>query len=198
MQDIHACDSAQIEIWDPLLRSFHWLLVATFATAWWSEGYDIRIHLLSGTFLVGLILFRLIWGFIGEYHARFTSFHPSIRNIAQHMSELLHLHARRHPGHTPIGSLMIYLLLSALIILGISGMLLMALQMGLGPFAGWATTAEFATESLIRQIHHWCFDALQILVAIHLVGVFVESLLQRNNLTLAMITGRKNIKETER
>jgi len=198
MQDVHACDSAHIEIWDPLLRSFHWLLVAAFAIAWWSEGHDIRIHLLSGTFLVGLLLFRLFWGFVGDSNARFSSFRPSMRKSAQHLSELLHLRARRYPGHTPIGSLMIYILLSALITLGISGMLLIALQMGLGPFAGWAATAEFATELLIRKIHHWCFDALQILVAIHLAGVFVESLMQRNNLTLAMITGRKNIKETER
>ncbi len=197
MQDIHTCDCAQIEIWDPLLRSFHWLLVASFAAAWWSEGHDIRIHLLSGTFLVGLLLFRLFWGFIGEGHARFSSFRPSMRNSAQHLRELLLLRARRYAGHTPIGSLMIYILLLTLMILDISGMLLMALQMGLGPFASWAATAEFATELLIRKIHHWCFDALQILIAIHLTGVLVESLMQRSNLTLAMITGKKTLKEND-
>jgi len=197
MQDISACNSAKIEIWDPLLRSFHWLLVAAFATAWWSEGHDIRIHLLSGTFLVGLLLFRLIWGFVGEHHARFASFRPNKRNIVQHMSELLHLKSGHYPGHTPIGSLMIYFLLLNLMILVISGMLLMALQMGIGPFSAWATMAGFETEILIGDIHHWCFNSLQILIAIHLTGVVAESLLQRSNLTLAMITGRKNIQETK-
>ena len=189
--------STQIEVWDPLLRSFHWLLVAAFATAWWSEGNNIQLHLLAGSIIPGLLLFRLIWGFAGEHHALFAAFRPSLHNIKQHLGELLSLHARQYAGHTPIGSLMIYILLLALFVLGISGMLLMALQMGIGPFAGWAAGVSSDTEWLVQQIHHWCFHALQILIAVHLAGVAGESVLQRSNLTAAMISGKKALKEVQ-
>ena len=189
--------STQIEVWDPLLRSFHWLLVIAFTVAWWSEGSNIQMHLLAGSIIPGLLLFRLIWGFSGEHHALFSSFYLSIQTIRQHLIELCHFNARPYAGHTPIGSLMIYILLLSLLILGISGMLLAGMQMGLGPFSGWAAGTGFATEVLAQQVHHWCFDLLQILVALHLAGVAVESVVQRSNLTAAMITGRKNLKEVE-
>ncbi|HCS12498.1 MAG: cytochrome b [Zetaproteobacteria bacterium CG06_land_8_20_14_3_00_59_53] len=189
--------NTSIMVWDPLLRSFHWLLVVAFGIAWWSEGSDIRIHMLAGSVIPGLLFFRLIWGVAGEQHALFASLRPSLAAIRQHVIELLHLQADRYKGHTPIGSLMIYILLIVLLVLGISGMLLAALQMGLGPFAGWAAQADMQTEWLVMQLHGWCFDALQVLVAIHLAGVAAESVLQRCNLTLAMITGRKNLKEQQ-
>lgn len=184
-----------IIVWDPLLRSFHWLLVAAFASAWWSQGSDIRIHLLAGSMIPGLLVFRLIWGIAGEHHALFASFRPSLAAIRQHLGELLRLKAGRYKGHTPVGSLMIYILLAGLLVLSISGMLLASLQMGLGPFAGLAAHADTQTEWLILQLHGRSFDALQILVAIHLAGVAAESVLQRCNLTLAMITGKKSTQE---
>jgi len=184
-------NNTHIMVWDPLLRSFHWLLVAAFGLAWWSEGNDIRIHLLAGSIIPGLLLFRIIWGLVGEHHALFSSFRPGLAAIRQHLSELTHLKAASYTGHTPIGSLMIYMLLFALFVLSISGMMLMALQMGLGPFAGWAAQADTQTEWLVTQVHGICFDTLQILIAIHLAGVAAESVLQRSNLTLAMLTGRK-------
>jgi len=189
--------NTQIMVWDPLLRSFHWLLVAAFGLAWWSEGNDIRIHLLAGSVIPGLLLFRIIWGIYGEKHALFSSFRPTLSAIREHFIDLMHFKAAPYIGHTPIGSLMIYLLLGFLFALGISGMLLAALQMGLGPFAGWAAQASTQSEALIMQVHGICFDTLQILLAIHLAGVATESVLQRSNLTLAMFTGKKPIKEDQ-
>ena len=186
-----------IEVWDPLLRSFHWLLVISFAIAWWSEGRDIQIHLLAGSAVMGLLIFRLIWGMGGEHHARFADFRPSLQTIRQHLGELLRLHSRRYTGHTPIGSLMIYILIVALFALGISGTWLSGMQMGVGALSNWVAEADFATEVLVQQVHHWCFEFLKILIAVHLAGVAVESVLQKNNLTAAMITGKKYLKETD-
>jgi len=186
-----------IEVWDPLLRSFHWLLVISFAIAWWSEGRDIQIHLLAGSTVLGLLIFRLIWGIGGEGHARFVCFRPSLQAIKQHLGELLSLHSRRYTGHTPIGSLMIYILIIALLAICISGMWLSGMQMGVGAFSGWVAEADFKTEVLVQQVHHWCFESLKVLIAVHLAGVVVESVLQKNNLTATMITGRKHLKETD-
>lgn len=184
-----------IEVWDLSLRLFHWLLATAFFVAWWSEGRDIRLHIIAGSVIAGLLLYRVIWGFVGEKHALFTSFRPTWAMLAGHAGDLIRLQPARYMGHTPIGSLMIYMLLLALLILVATGMALLGLQMGLGLFSPWASSADFETEMLLQQIHGWCFDLLQFLIAIHLAGVAVESLLQRRNLTLAMITGRKEKEE---
>jgi len=186
----------QIEVWDPLLRWFHWLLLLCFAVSWWSEGRDIRVHIMSGSLMAGLLLFRLIWGVAGERHARFASFFPSITGIRQHIGELLAMKAGDYLAHTPVGSVMIFMLLTGLIVLTGTGMALMGLQTGVGLFAAWSATAAFASELLIQNIHNWCFNMLLCLIAIHLAGVLVESLLQRRNLVMAMITGKKTIKES--
>ncbi len=181
----------QLTVWDPVLRSFHWLLVIACFVSWWSEGQDIRVHIIAGTLMAGLLLFRLVWGVVGDRHALFHSFYPSITALRQHARELLQFKAGHYIAHTPIGSVMIFILLICLIMLAGTGMALMGLQMGIGLLANWSATASFETELLLQNIHLWCFTILQLLVAIHLAGVLVESLLQRRNLVMAMITGKK-------
>jgi len=183
----------EVEVWSLSLRLFHWLLATLFFTAWWAVGQHICIHILAGTVIAGLLLYRLIWGFLGETHAKFSSFTPSFVTIKQHLLGLIKLKAKYDIGHTPIGSLMIYALLVSLFILVISGFSLIALQMNIGPFYGLQTSYD--TEILIQSTHHWCFEMLQILVFIHLLGIVVESILQRSNLIKSMFTGKKTIKE---
>jgi len=185
----------QIEVWDPMLRSFHWLLLLCFLVSWWSEGIDIRVHMLSGSVMAGLLLFRLLWGLTGERNALFVSFVPSMTDIRQHIGELLDVKSGDYMAHTPVGSVMIFILLICLIVLTGTGMALMGLQAGMGVFAAWSATADFESELLIQNMHAWCFNILLFLIAIHLLGVLVESLLQRRNLVMAMITGKKTIKE---
>ena len=190
---MHTRNEQDIEVWSLSLRLFHWLLVTAFFVSWWAVGHDIRLHILAGTVIAGLLLYRFIWGFLGEKHAKFSSFTPSLTSIKQHVFDLIKLKARHDIGHTPIGSLMIYALLISLFILVASGFSLIALQMNIGPLAGLQTT--YSTEIFIQSIHHWCFEALQILVFIHLLGVVAESILQSSNLIKSMFTGKKTIKE---
>jgi len=182
-----------IEVWDLSLRLFHWLLAAAFCVAWWSEGRDLRLHMIAGTLIAGLLLYRLIWGFSGAHYARFASFWPSRVSVAAHLRELLRLQAGNYIGHTPIGSLMIFVLLGCLLLIVLTGMALSGLQMGIGLFS--ALDVGFATESFIQDLHRWCLNVLLALVGIHLAGVAAESLLQRHNLITAMITGKKKVKE---
>ncbi|TLS76678.1 cytochrome b [Mariprofundus erugo] len=184
-----------IEVWDLSLRLFHWLLATAFFVAWWAEGRDIRLHIIAGSVIAGLLLYRVVWGFVGEKHALFKMFRPTWSMLVGHAGDLIRLQAARYIGHTPIGSLMIYMLLLSLLVLVVSGMALLGLQMGVGLFSPWASSASFETEILLQQIHGWCLDLLQYLIAMHLAGVVVESLLQRRNLTLSMITGRKEKEE---
>ncbi len=188
-------DRKFIEVWCPLIRSFHWLLLTSFLTAWWADGRDIRIHIIAGSIVFGLLLFRIIWGVIGESGSRFSSCWPTAAALRQHLIGLLKLQHRFYPGHTPLGLIMIVLLLVSLLALTASGMALMALQLGIGVFAGWAAKASFVAEIIIQTVHGWSFNTLQGLIVIHLGGVLLESLLQGSNLVSAMITGKKQLKE---
>ncbi len=175
-----------------MIRLFHWAMVACVAGAWWTHGRDLRLHILAGMTLAGLLLFRLIWGFIGPDNARLVALLPDRDLITQHLRDLLALRARTYPAHTPIGSLMIWVLLTLLAVLAGSGMALMALKLGIGPFVHWAANTPFRTELLVQTVHAWCHTLLLYLVPIHLSGVVVESLLQRQNLVMAMVTGRRS------
>jgi len=191
-------NAQQVEVWDASLRLFHWLLAASFFAAWWSEGRDMRMHVVAGTIIAGLLLYRFIWGVTGNHYARFAQFLPSRQMINNHFSDLIQLRPGNHIGHTPIGSLMIFALLTGLLILVLTGMALLGLQMGVGLFAGWGGAIDFSSEVLIQSIHAWCLNLLLGLVFLHLAGIAVESLLQRHNLITAMITGKKTVKEVKK
>ena len=62
----------EVLVWDPLLRLFHWLLVLSFIIAWYSQEAHYEIHIGSGYSILGLVCFRLLWGFVGPTHARFS------------------------------------------------------------------------------------------------------------------------------
>ena len=185
-----------LEVWDLSLRLFHWLLASAFFVAWWSEGRDLRLHMIAGSIIAGLLLYRFIWGFWGDRYARFSGFRPSRASVVRHLRSLLRLQPGDHVGHTPVGSLMIFALLGCLLLVALTGMALSGLQMGVGLFS--AIHADFSTELLIQDLHRWCLNLLLMLVGIHLAGVAAESLLQRRNLVAAMITGKKTIKEVKR
>lgn len=69
----------QVKVWDPLVRIFHWSLVLAFATSYltgdeWDDWGDV--HEISGYLILGLVVVRIIWGFVGSKYARFSDFIP--------------------------------------------------------------------------------------------------------------------------
>jgi len=63
-----------IKVWDLPIRIFHWLLVAGFFVAYMTEDELLTVHVWAGYLVFGLLLFRLVWGFIGNKYARFSNF----------------------------------------------------------------------------------------------------------------------------
>jgi len=181
----------RILVWDPLVRLFHWLLASCFAVAYFIEDERLGLHLLSGSALLGLVLFRLIWGVIGTRHARFSDFTCSVRRVFRHLRELASWRAGRYLGHTPAGSAMIFVLLAGLLLLGVSGAMLYGLENSAPFYAGLMAGMDQKTMRLLEQMHAWTADILAMLVLLHIAGVLAESALHKENLIRSMITGYK-------
>ena len=194
----------EILVWDPLVRLFHWTLVVAFTLAYFSQEGPVEdlldqvdgdwlqaIHVWAGYTIAGLLLFRLLWGFAGPRHARFSDFVRGPRETLRYVKDVLTLRAPRHLGHNPAGGAMIVALLLSLTITVVAGLMLYGADKGLGPLASLLLASSDAAIHSIKEVHEFFANFTLLLVVGHLVGVIWESLLHRENLAHAMITGRK-------
>jgi cytochrome b len=171
---------ATVKVWDLFVRLFHWSLVTLFVIAYVTGDETERVHLAAGYAIAGLLALRIVWGFVGPRHARFTDFVRSPREAATYLRDAMLLRARRYIGHNPAGGLMIIALIVMLTGTGVTGYLMMT-------DAYWGSKAMEAAHELLA-------NATIGLIALHLLGVLITSFEHRENLVKAMITGRKRSK----
>lgn len=188
--------SGRIKIWDPLVRIFHWSLVGAFLVAYITEEDFLTLHVWAGYTVLGLVLFRILWGFIGSRYARFSSFVFSPAKILQYLKDLPLFKAKRYLGHNPAGGAMILLMLLCLIITSVTGLIAYGTE-GLGPFADWLGNSSEFTQEALEEIHEFLANFTLLLVFAHVAGVILESLLHRENLVHAMLSGYKPIKSNK-
>lgn len=164
-------------VWDLPLRIYHWVLAVSFAGAFLTGDSERQrdLHLLCGYVFVAAIAFRIVWGFIGGRHARFSELRHSPRALLRYVKSLVRGQPEAHEGHGPIATIMIPCLLGL-------GLVVAA--------TGWATYQEIGGDWL-EEAHEGAAIAMLVLVCAHVVGVVALSALQRENLVAAMITGRK-------
>ncbi|WP_291208669.1 cytochrome b/b6 domain-containing protein [Hyphomonas sp.] len=181
----------QLRVWDIATRVFHWSLFLLLLACWFSggEGDLANIHRASGMMLAGLIVFRIVWGFAGGEHARFGAFFPSPGKLIAHLRQVAAGKPERHLGHNPVGAVAVFLLLIAVSVCILTGLF----SSGEGLAGPFAEVIGFEMSDL----HELAFRVLQGLVALHLLGVVAESLLAKDALVPAMITGRKSRAEGE-
>ncbi|AUG52235.1 cytochrome b/b6 domain-containing protein [Thalassospira marina] len=191
-------DNAQktkIRQWDFPVRLFHWALVTAIVTAWWTnQEAIINIHELAGYTVLTLVLFRIIWGFVGSSNARFTSFVKGpftalsyLRKLPKGSEEEL-----AYEGHNPAGGLMVIVLL-----------LLVAVQAFTGLFTSEDTFLFFdgplvkyvpsGFANTMNYIHHVNINLIYIAVALHVVAAIGYLFLKNENLIGAMITGSRKV-----
>jgi len=167
--------SDRIKVWDPGVRIFHWSLVASILIAFLSSEEDSMIanwHLASGWIAAILIVFRLAWGFVGGEHARFANF-VKPREIGRHIRHLLSGSAEPSVGHNALGAVAVLALLALTV------------------FVGW-TGIRLQTGGVEEDIHEVAAYSLLGLIALHVAAVIAMSIMTRDNLVLAMITGKKS------
>jgi cytochrome b len=180
-----------MRIWDLPTRLFHWALVVLIFISWLSAREDwMRLHVLSGLSVLTLLLFRIIWGFIGSDSARFSRFLKSPFAAVHH---LLHLH-RREPdtetGHNAAGGWMV---------LGMLALLLVQVGTGLCSNDDVLTEGPLALivgkdrSDWLTHIHHVNFILIEIVVALHVLAIVTYRVLKGHNLLWPMVTGKKRL-----
>jgi cytochrome b len=170
-------EMTRVRVWDPLVRIFHWALVAAFVVAWFSHGGYLTLHRLSGYAIAALVLLRVFWGFVGSPHARFADFLRGPRQLAAYTGLLLRGREPRHIGHNPAGGVMVVVLLALLAASCATGVML--------------DTPWFRDDGGVKQVHDFLTDAALVCIALHLAGVAYASWRHRENLVAAMISGSK-------
>ncbi len=183
-------EPTQIKVWDPMIRLFHWALVASFAAAYLSEDDWMSVHVVAGYTLLGLLLFRVVWGLVGPRHARFSDFVRPPWEVMAYLKDLAAMRARRYIGHNPAGAAMILALLISLLLSSLTGLGAYGAE-GAGPFKDWFFDLNAVGKEALEEIHEFFANFTLFLVAVHIGGVMLGSLLHGENLVRAMFTGSK-------
>jgi cytochrome b len=182
---------AEVKVWDPLVRLFHWSLVVAFALAYaTAEDEWIDVHVIAGYVVLGLVVFRILWGVIGPKHARFGDFVRSPAAVLGYLRELLRLRAPRYLGHNPAGGMIVVMFLVMLLVITLTGMAYYGVEDSAGPLAGLITLSP-DTAHWLEEVHEFAANFTVALVALHVCGVVVDSFLHHDNLVKAMVTGKK-------
>ena len=175
-------------IWDLPLRVFHWALVLCVVTSVISAKTDlIAIHERSGLAVMALILFRLVWGFLGSQTARFSSFLKSPLAVCSSLRKLMLKQTDDLSGHSALGGYATIVLLTICIVMAVSGSFSTDDILYEGPFALFAPDYI----QLASSVHHMTENALYAVIVLHLLALFVYFWRLKKNLVPAMITGRR-------
>jgi cytochrome b len=200
----------EITVWDPVVRIFHWSLVAAFTIAWLTGEEEARLHELAGYVVIGLVLIRVVWGFVGTRYARFRDFVYPPSTVLAYARDMLAGKSKRYLGHNPLGGMMIIALLLSLLATSVSGLVVQGAEEGTGPFAAITASASVMLPAAIsradadddenegageawKELHEFFANLSLLLVVLHIAGVITGSLAHRENLVRAMFTGRKPV-----
>lgn len=166
-----------ILVWDAPTRLFHWLLVICFAGAWLSSESERlqMIHYAFGYSAAALVLFRLVWGLVGTKYARFTQFIRGPKEIIGHLGAAFRGHQHESPGHNPAGGIVMLGLMMIILLIALTGYL---------------SVKEFLGD-FMSEAHEIIASLALALVVIHIAAAVIMSLLQKESLIKAMVTGKK-------
>ena len=187
-----------IKVWDPLVRLFHWTLVLAFAVAYLTEDDFLDLHVWAGYLVLGLILFRILWGFVGPHYARFSSFVFSFKTITAYLKDTLAFRGKRYLGHNPAGGAMIIMLLVSLLFTTISGLAIYGIEEKAGPLAPMLGQLGEFWEDIVEEVHEFFANFTLLLVVIHVGGVIFESMVHKESLVKAMINGHKRAESDDK
>jgi len=170
-------EGVRVRVWDPVVRLFHWTVVAgCVLNLFILEDGDLAHEVVGYTIAAALVI-RVVWGFIGSPYARFSQFVPTPARLAGYVGALARGNEPRLLGHNPAGAVMMIALMALL-----AGVCL----------TGWMSTLDaFWGEEWLEELHEGIANAILVLALVHAAAALFESWRHRENLVWAMVTGRK-------
>jgi cytochrome b len=184
-------------VWDIPVRLFHWLLVLSLFGQWLTaEVLDnfMDIHFYIGYFTLGLIIFRLLWGFFGTRYAKFSSFVAGPKAIINYLQSLSSKQKVFTTGHNPLGGLLLPAVLILVGLQAISGLFTSDEIVTAGPYYD---SANSAVQKWMQWLHHNVFDVLMGLVVIHLLAIAWYRWALKHDLITPMLTGQKVVEASK-
>lgn len=169
-----------VRVWDLFVRIFHWGLVACVLVNFFIIDDGETVHQAVGYIASGLVVARLLWGFVGTRYARFDNFFPTPARLRAHLAAIRAREDVFTPGHNPLGAVMMLALMALVLALGLTG----ALQ----------TTDAFWGEEWLEELHEGLAGTLVGLALVHALAAIVMGRLEHVNLVGAMISGVKRRK----
>jgi cytochrome b len=166
-----------IKVWDPVVRVFHWTVVAACVLNLFILEDDGQWHRWAGYVAAAALAIRVVWGFVGTYHARFVNFVPGPRTLVDYLVRLAKGNAPRYVGHNPAGSVMMIALMVLLAATSLSGYLM--------------TTDAFWGTEFMEEAHELLANAILVLALLHAAAAIFGSFKERENLVWSMVTGWK-------
>ena len=201
-------DKEGIRVWDIAVRIFHWSLVLFFAIAYLTGEEESQLHNWSGYVVLGLLAFRVVWGLIGTRYARFWNFIYSPARTLAYARSLISGQPEHYLGHNPLGGWMVIALMVSIGLTSWTGLELEAAE-GRGPLAAGLHVIQpvFADDDFgnerkeeegdefWEELHEFFANMAVTLVFLHIAGVVFSSVVHRENLVKAMVTGYKQKNE---
>lgn len=209
----------QVQVWDLFVRVFHWTVVVAFFVAYFTEDELLTLHAWAGYAIGVLVVLRIVWGLVGPKHARFSDFLYRPFKVWSYAIDLASFRAKRYVGHSPAGGAMVVALLIGLLATVWTGLELYAVEENAGPLAAISVNAGPGTAQTSRplvlvaddddedederedhddeaggsweDLHETLANLTLALVILHIGGVLLASIVHRENLARAMVTGRK-------
>ncbi|HUU66179.1 MAG TPA: cytochrome b/b6 domain-containing protein [Methyloceanibacter sp.] len=180
--------ASEVSVWDPFVRVFHWTLVVGFAVAYLTEDDLLTVHVWAGYVVGILVVARIVWGFIGSRHARFSDFVYAPSAAFNYVRDLLRFRGTRYLGHSPGGGYMVILLLIFVGATVVTGLVVYGGDQQAGPLAGMFTEA---TGEAMEEWHEVIANITLALILVHIAAVIFASFAHHENLVRAMVTGKK-------
>ena len=172
-----SADENSVTVWDPVVRIFHWAVVAgCLANLFIVEDGELA-HQVIGYVVAAVLVVRVVWGFVGTRYARFNDFVPGPRRLRRYLTLLAQGREPRQLGHNPAAAVMMLVLMTLLAAVSVTGWM--------------ATLDAFWGVEWVEELHEGVADAILWLALIHAGCGPLREVRHSENLVWAMVTGRK-------
>ena len=170
-------DAPAVVVWDWPLRLIHWTLATSVLVAWFTANVFDTVHEVAGYTVITVLALRLSWAVAGNRYARLHNAIRPLRATLQYLRQLVRGQTGRYLGLNPAGAAMAVTLLLSLVVSSVSGWM--------------QVTERYFGNEWVERVHTWSSNLVLGLAIVHVLGVILVCVLQKENLVRAMITGKK-------